>query len=153
MCFGLSLKEKQSLCRFIVHPQETLGRRCSHRLRENNHRMPESDDQILPTKQKENIMGGVCTAVQVYITNIGGTLESSTFGDRKSAEVMQYCSQVLADFLGLFTLFLAPAFRPYCNLSSCFSSSPNRKNVERAWTSFSTVGVIPNLPEIMRMNE
>ena len=32
------------------------GRRCSHR--ENNHRMPESDDQILPTKKKENIMGG-----------------------------------------------------------------------------------------------
>ena len=22
MCFGLSLKEKQSLCRFIVYPQE-----------------------------------------------------------------------------------------------------------------------------------
>ena len=57
MCFGLSLKEKQSLYSlFIVYPQETSGRRCSHR--ENNHRMPESHDQILQTKQKENIMGG-----------------------------------------------------------------------------------------------
>ena len=55
----------------------------------------------------------------------------------------------MADFFFIFPLFLAAAFRPYCNLSSCFSSSPNRKNVERAWTSFSTAGVIPNLPEIM----
>ena len=52
-------------------------------------------------------------------------------------------------FFFIFPLFLVAAFRPYCNLSSCFSSSPNRKNVERAWTSFSTAGVIPNLPEIM----
>ena len=54
---------------------------------------------------------------------------------------------MLADFFGVFTLFLAAAFTPYCNLSS-FCSSPNRENVEGAWTSFSTVGVILNLPDI-----
>ena len=56
---------------------------------------------------------------------------------------------MLTDFFFVFPLFPAAAFRPYCNLSSCFSSSLNRKNVESAWTSFSTAGVIPNLPEIM----
>ena len=54
MCFGLSLKENK-VCAGLL---STHKKRKKVQHRENNHRMPESDDQILPTKKKENIMGG-----------------------------------------------------------------------------------------------